>query len=251
MNQPLTLADVVNPLWSLSDEIETLKREVAKGAGLSHDKSQDARLVALSAIQKSLLVFGFWEAAGTNLKGIIQSTKGPNWEKDYRSALGIGPGLLPGDPNPVQTIENMMATYLLNALSVSIHFQVDNLFANLLRGLGETPGKTFAANSTAILNSVGLPTSGIELDTLRALASLRNSFHNNGIHRGEDLSITLDGQKFEFKKGQPIQYSLPHLVALLKANVKVVSHILKSSRVSALKHPVSDDFASRLEWTGP
>lgn len=251
MTTPPTLGELTTPFCALSNEIETLKAEVAQASNQSL-LAQDARLVALAGIQRSLLSFVFWLSAGTNLKELVKAKGRNGWESEYRNYLSAGSGLFPGDPDPLTTIENLMVSYLKNALSVSIHFQIDNLFANLLRELGVTPSRVFGVNSAAILDAVDLPKNGTELDSLGALAYLRNSFHNNGIHRGADLLVVIGSQKYEFKKDQPVRCnSLPHLVTLLRANIDVIRRILKSPRASAIKHLVTDDFASNWGPMGP
>ena len=147
---------------------------------------------------------------------------------------------------PEQT-EMVTIDYLRHALSVSLHFKIDALFSSVLQHLDCIPRRRGFWNSCkAILRCAGLPVDGRERDLLVALAYVRNSFHNNGIHRGSPLELEIQRLAFEFLPDQRVECaSFTHIVALTAANVTVVERILLSGRVGGIKGEIPDTFTNQ------
>ena len=79
---------------------------------------------------------------------------------------------------------------------------------------------------------------------MTAFANLRNSLHNNGIHRANSLKIQVDEIDFEFVKNERVECaSWQHIVVLLSANVSILKKILSSQKIVKIKTEIRDDFA--------
>ena len=142
-----------------------------------------------------------------------------------------------------------MLNYLRNTLAVSIHFKIENLFKNLLREKdGTSPRMNMEDLSKLVVGLAGLRPEGREMEVLRALRYTRNSYHSNGIHSGgKDLTLDIDGTKFEFVLNRPVEcYTWKHLVVLVKASIDVLKAILLSERVPEWRRVIRDDFASTV-----
>jgi hypothetical protein len=142
--------------------------------------------------------------------------------------------------------EDLMIDYLRNTLTTKVHFKIENLFSNILKALAASPSRRgFWYISNAMLQQASIPDNGSEKNTLTVLANLRNSFHANGIHNNDSLSIDIDGIRFEFCKGRPVQCaSWKHIVIIIRANISVLGIILLSDKVSNFRSEIQDDFAT-------
>jgi hypothetical protein len=139
-----------------------------------------------------------------------------------------------------------MLDYLRNTLTTKVHFKIENIFSNILKALSATPNRSvFWRICNAMLQQAGIPTTGPEKNTLTVLANLRNSFHANGMHNNDSLRVDIDGTRFEFCKGKPVECaSWKHIVVIMRANISVLESVLFSNRVSNLSSEIPDAFAA-------
>ncbi len=139
-----------------------------------------------------------------------------------------------------------MFDHLRLAFMTLVHFKIDNLFHNILKHLNALPNRTGYWNLTdEILDQCSLSKTGIEKQLLTAFAYLRNSFHGNGIHRTNSLSIQIDETIFDFVKGERVECaSWHHIIVLLNSNVDILKKVLLSQKVVNIKTEIEDDFAS-------
>jgi hypothetical protein len=220
-------------LSRLSDKAYGLLSDVAKTAGIDAT-SQDARLVALDGIQQKLVGCGFW----LNLLFGMANEAGRASQEDLCRAVG-------SNLNWART-EMAMFDYLRHALPIMVHFKIDNLFSRILEHLDDVPERpNYSRLSTAMLGVAGLDRGGNEFKQLRALAAIRNSFHNNGIHRNKNLRVAINGIDFEFTKGERVECAgFTHVVVAIDANVDVLRKLLLSDRVGRIKESILDPFAA-------
>lgn len=128
-------------------------------------------------------------------KSLSQGMNGDNWEEEYRKFIGTG-------LDKAETAEYMMLDYLRNTLTTKVHFKIENLFSNILAYQGEEV-RGFKRICDKTLPLANISTYGREAKILSALAFLRNSYHNNGIHKNKnELTIDIDGIPFEFRNGK-------------------------------------------------
>jgi hypothetical protein len=228
---------VLKDLQSLNQAIEDIRQKLVAMSGVSY-VSQDARQVALDGLQCDIGTCGNWIHSLMSLKGLSQEKYGKNWEDEYRKLIGTG--LSSGQA------EDLMIDYLRNTLTTKVHFKIENLFSNILKALSVNPNRRgFWHISDVMLQQAGIPTTGPEKNTFTVLANLRNSFHANGMHNNDNLSVDIDGIRFEFRKGRRVGCaSWKHIVVIMRANISVLKSILFSNKVSNLRGEIPDDFAS-------
>jgi hypothetical protein len=228
---------VLKDLQSLNQVIEEIRQKIVTVCGVSYT-SQDARQVALDGLQSDIGACGNWVRALMSLKGLSREKYGDSWEEEYRKLIGTG--LSSGQA------EDLMLDYLRNTLTTKVHFKIENLFSNILKVLSARPNRNgFWHISGAMLQQAGIPNIGSEKNTLTVLANLRNSFHANGIHNKDSMSVDIDGIRFEFCKGKPVECaSWKHIVVIMWANISVLESVLLSNTVSNLRDEIPDAFAA-------
>ena len=228
---------VLNDLRSLNQAIEVIRQKVVTVSSISY-ASQDARQVALDGLQCDIGACGNWIRALMSLRDLSHEKYRDNWEEEYRKLIETG--------LPSGQAEDLMLDYLRNTLTTKVHFKIENLYNNILKALNATPKQSgFWRISDAMLNEAGIFATGPEKKTLTALANLRNSFHANGMHNKDSLSVDIDGMRFEFHKGKPVECaSWKHIVVIIRANISVLESILFSNNVSNLRSEIPDAFAA-------
>ena len=123
------------------------------------------------------------------------------------------------------------------SLLTIFHFRLDTLFQNLLRALGTDPGKSgFGANSNKLLELLSLSDEKQARNILAVATHLRNSLHNNGIHRGTNWGpFVLNGLSYEFQQDRDVRCaSIGHILNVLDAIADVLADIFFSPEVRAL-----------------
>jgi len=228
---------VLSDLQIQNHSIEDIRQKIVTVCGVSY-ASQDARHVALDGLQCDIGACGNWIRALMSLKGLAQEKYGNNWDEEYRNLIGTG--------LTSSKAEDLMLDYLRNTLTTKVHFKIENLFNNILTALSASPNRRgFWHISDTMLQQAGIPTTGREKDILTVLANLRNSFHTNGMHSNNSLTVDIDGIRFEFCKGKRVECaSWKHIVVIIGANISVLESVLFSKRVASLKNEIPDAFAA-------
>jgi len=147
-----------------------------------------------------------------------------------------------------EEIKTIMESMWRQSLLTLFHFKVDALFQNLLTSFGTTPGKTgFGRNCDDLLGRITLNNRARAKETLNVITFLRNSLHNNGIHRGSDHGpFAAHGLTYLFKKDAPVQCaSIAHVLAILDSTIDVLEEILVSAEVKSLPNVV-DQYANLI-----
>lgn len=228
---------VLQKLQSLNQSIEDIRNKIVTVSGVSY-RSQDARHVALDGLQCDIGTCGNWIRVLMSLKCLSHEKYRNNFEEEYRKLIGTCLSS--------KQAEDLMLDYLRNTITTKVHFKIENLYSNILKAFNATPKKSgFWQISDAILTQVDIPITGSKKDTLTVLANLRNSFHANGMHNNDCLSVDIYGLRFEFYKGQPVQCaSWEHIVVIIQANISVLESVLFSDKVSNLRSEIPDAFAA-------
>ncbi|GJL56861.1 MAG: hypothetical protein NPIRA02_39930 [Nitrospirales bacterium] len=89
----------------------------------------------------------------------------------------------------------------INRLSFATmgNFFLENMLRDLVADLGGKPKKNFHDLSEQAVCLAHLANPEEHSDGLRVTSKLRNTFHNRGIHKGMDESITVKGITYDFK----------------------------------------------------
>jgi len=227
---------VLNDLQNLNQTIEDIRQRMVNLIPVVAYGSQDARHLALEGVQCDIGACGNWISVLMALKCLCKEKFGNNWDENYRKMIRTR---LSSSQS-----EDLMLDYLRNTITTKVHFKIENVFFNILRELRALPkNPRFWNLSDAMLAHLGMSTTGQEKKILTILAYLRNSYHANGMHRKDDLSINIDGVTFEFHKGKRVECnSWRHIIKVLQANISVLESILFSQEVLSLKHIIRDDF---------
>jgi len=137
---------------------------------------------------------------------------------------------------PPKMALELAATHWCRSLLTLFHFKLDVLCQDLLTALGKAPGKSgFGQNIDALIKAITIPDPGSARDRLRTITAIRNTLHNNGIHRDSNFSITIDSISFEFKQNMPVTCaSLGHILTGLAASIDVVDSILFSPEIASI-----------------
>lgn len=229
--------DVVEYLQGIIDDIEKLRQKIVTECGVSYT-SQDARHVALAGLQRDILACGYWIRSLTNLKGIVREKHGSNWNGHYQQLFGAG---LKADE-----AEDLMLDYLRKSLPINVHFKIENLFSNILMHKNKKRKRGFAHISKAILELAGIRCDRPK-NILTALASVRNSFHSNGMHENDCLSVKIGGISFKFIKGEPVKCaSWDHILVLIREIISILDCILFLGNVKIVKAEIQDRFAQTI-----
>lgn len=164
-----------------------------------------------------------------------------------------------GMPDDKRNRENAfwdITWFVLTNTLLMFQFQIENLFQNLWRELGNDEERSFLKLSEKLLLRLKVPDVGEKLKRLRALAYLRNSLHNNGIHSGPDfafriyttiksgdITIQVDAN-YAFKKGGAVNCCGPmHVLGICHGVVDVVKDVISAPDINAIAGPIRDRFA--------
>ncbi len=231
--------ELIQKFIDINNNLVRIRNNVEIVCDIRYD-SKDARMLALDSLQQSIIAVGMWIQCYISLAH-FHLKEGSFNEQRFLQSLGSGLDLV--------NTEKRMFDHLKYGFITLAHFTIDNLFHNILKELHALPSETtgYGALKGLILKKCSLLENGYENDILTAFAYLRNSLHNNGIHRNNSLTITIEGMEFKFIKGSRVKCaSWDHIVVLLRANVEVLERILKSDVVKNIKTEIRDDFASGL-----
>jgi hypothetical protein len=68
-------------------------------------------------------------------------------------------------------------------------------------------------------------------------AMLRNSLHNNGIHKWSSQTVIVDGEDYVFAKDNRINCgSWSHIFHAVNSSLSIYEEILTSERIRAIQH---------------
>jgi hypothetical protein len=222
------ISDVTKELVQINQKLTTIRHLVESKSGIEYH-SQDARHVALDGIQQNVVACGMWINGLLSLANEYSSTDSRDFrEADFLNAVGSGLTL--------RITEDVMWNYLRLSLVVLVHFKIDSLFQNILKHIGRTPkNRGFWHLSDSILHASSIPVTGYEKDVLSALANIRNSLHNNGIHQTKSMSVKIKGLDFVFEEEEKIECaSWLHSVIAISECVGVLEKILLSDEIKGI-----------------
>lgn len=233
--KPKHIMELIPEFRKIVEKLETIKNTIVKKSGVEYT-SQDARMVALDSLQISISAVEMWIQCCNSLAN-FHTKEGLFNEAGFLQSVGSG-------VNKVRT-EMIMFDHLRLGFMTLIHFKIDNLFHNILKHLNALPHRTgYCYLTDEIIDKCLISKVGTEKNILTAFANLRNSLHGNGIHRTNNLTLTIDQMEFKFIKGLCVECaSWEHIVVLLKANVDILEKVLLSNKVINIKTEIKDDFA--------
>ena len=217
------LSNLVDGFREVTIKLQQLRQKITV-------PNADGRQVALFGMQTVLLGFGL----------TVHAITGAGLRTRHRDVDEVNETFLNYATVDGKTQDELMTlteSVWRHSLLTLFHFQLDALFQNLLRAFGSEPGTTgFGNNSKDVLTRVTLVDRHRAENTLAAITYVRNSLHNNGIHRGPNWGpFHALGLTYEFQKDDAVKCaSVGHVLAILDATVDILEDVLLSSEVTAL-----------------
>ncbi len=185
---------------------------------------EDARQIALYGLQEILVGFGL------TAHSIIWQRTSDDVIKSFQNKAVIEGKT---DEDVLSIVEK---TWRLSLITLC-HFKIDSLFQNLLKALGQEPGKNgFSKNKKNLMKKITPPEPEEVNKVLNTLTHIRNSLHNNGIHRGDTCDpIELLGCAYEFETDKVVCCaSFWHIFTALDCSIDVIEQILFAPEIQAL-----------------
>lgn len=221
----------VTMLGELSDRIFGLIETTAKNADLEVT-AQDARLVALSGMQESILSCGFWLNTYQNITS-----------KDESMILQYA-----GSNISLKKTADIMLKEIKIGLVLFFHFKVENLFDSLLNKLLNKDVQGILCQFNKLASMTDLKDAERKATVIKAFSSIRNSLHNNGVHNKESFTVKIGGLDFIFFKDKPVECaSLGHCVTLIREIIDILQEILESDPIRNIKGKIPETFSDWLE----
>lgn len=233
LTQTYTLDQLLDAFKITVDKLQRLRNKISA-------PNSDARQVALFGMQEAIVGFGLTIHAIT---GNGLRTR----QRDREEVLESLTNYASIDGKNAEQLYTMMETVWRLSLLTLFHFRLDSLFQNILYALGQNSGKRgFGHNMQQLTDLVTLKSAADIREKLNIPTYIRNSLHNNGIHRGADFGpIVRLGLSYEFKKDTDIRCaSFGHVLAALDATVDAVEEILLAPEVAAVAN--IEDLYSKL-----
>ena len=195
--------------------------------------AQDSRLICLDSIRAIIIPVLAWERSFSKLT-----------EKCTLPEL-----LEVLDTNQIPEIKtrhDVMLRHVLHGAFILMNFRVESALANILKHFSDKPPNSHMQNVTTVLGLCNIRQDSGEYYTFKVLAAIRNSFHNNGIHRtGGNFSKTIGGLEFRFEEGEPVICAgIEHLAVLTRELAKILDRLFLSEPIRSEHEIVPDDFAS-------
>ena len=129
------------------------------------------------------------------------------------------------------------------------HFRIDSLFHVILKARGEYKTKSgFTTMLRQLLQVCEFKDRQRTEAIFLAATYNRNSFHNNGIHRGPYLEVELQDMQFKFETDKaPYCGSFGHVLGNLFEMMGSLEEMLVSPAVAKLAGPIPDDWTLDLD----
>ena len=213
--------DLIECCHVVLDKCHDLDKEIARFG------SQDARRLAIADVQKYV--------AGL-LFSLIALTSGRSRAEVRALFGGLGPSAEQG--------QEYTHNFWRFGLVTITHFRIDSMFQVILKARGEYKNKSsFTSMLRQILDVCELKDRVRTENIFLAATYLRNSFHNNGMHRGPALYIELQDMRFKFEPGKPIDCgSFGHVLCVLYEIMGCLEEILHCPTLATHKQPIFDDW---------
>lgn len=231
--------DALPMLRLMIEKLEAIKLSIIKNGAFDY-KSQDARLVALDSIQVLLSSTGIWINAFNSLANFCTQNDQLN-EKLFLHSLGSG--------LTIDQTELVMLDQIRLGQITLILFKIEKLFWNVLNHLNMLPkgNPGFYKLTTKILDVSNILDEAFKNAPI-ALSHIRNSLHNNGIHRGENFEFVTTLDRHHFIKNEVVRSAdWPQVLNLIDLNVDLLGKILLSEKIQGIEGFIEDRYSKLVE----
>lgn len=230
LEENVRLGDISSELQRINNKINSLRNTI----GVPF-MSEDARQAGLGGIQLIIAPACTWYNTLIALVDRINI-------KDLPSLLGL-PDV------PMHETLNRMDGIMRLAIQTGCHFKIEALFYNLLIAIDPQKNiRGFDNLAKELIKKVSINNKEDKLELLRVLGAIRNSYHNNGIHKNSSFTVTIKERKYEFIKEEPVWCaSIIDTLIVIEEYVEIVAEILNAEEIKSLSHPVLDIYSSKVE----
>lgn len=144
--------------------------------------------------------------------------------------------------NEVRNVRIMLEQYVRFSLIILIHFQVENYVKIILSKFTENTHFQFIQSVRLLLDNIkSLNNKKEKIETLEIFSYLRNCFHSDGVHTKESVTKSIGSMKFEFKKGERINWTSWHNIKLiLNETFNIVQEINKSPEIQKFNEKINN-----------
>jgi len=237
--RPCDFYQLICELEKLCNRVCELKYNAAKKINQDVTKTQDARIVFLDAIQVNLsacimLLSIYSDVRSNSPKELIKIMKSPPRLKSL------------SEKQHIAADESIISDFLRLALLLQFHFKIEIFFNNINNSL---EGK-YLRKFSDLYNKFIKKTENNELrsdlitNVFIALNFIRNSMHNNGIHRQETkLKMDISGETFSFIKDEVVKCaSWHHILLLFDIIIPFIEKLLNNTDIEKIDY-IRDDFS--------
>jgi hypothetical protein len=118
------------------------------------------------------------------------------------------------------------------------------MFQVILKARGEYKDRSGFTNMLRQILDVCAPKNRARIEGIFLAATyLRNSFHNNGMHRGPALNIELQHMRFDFEPNKAVSCSsFGHVLGVVYEMMGCLEEILLCTSLVLLSGPILDDW---------
>ena len=195
--------------------------------------AQDTRLICLNSIRGIILGVLNWERCLTKLTERCTL-------QEFLEVLDA-PHI-----SEISKHHKAMVDLTRHGAFILMNFRVESALANILEHLDQEPSRRHMENVSMVLELCNIPDDSIDYHTFNVLAAIRNSFHNNGIHRtGGNFLHTIGGLEFRFEEGEPVLCAgIEHFAVLTRELARILDRLFLSEPIRTVREIIPDDFAT-------
>lgn len=173
--------------------------------------------VVLKSLRQLYGDLGFFHIVG----GLIKNTNGNKSSELYRF-LSYGKGF---EHNVIAYLTHVERGYL-----TGVFFLIEGI---LTLSLDKDPTSFISYNKLVQEFAKRTDLDEQDVKILKCGSSIRNSFHNGGIHIHDDFEVSIEGKKFQFKKNKEVDTSITDIPIVIFGGVCVLLKGLQKLQIDS------------------
>lgn len=192
----------VSGVPELCQETQDYCSELKTELGSNYDK--DVRYLMLNAMQNEY-ASSLWIIGGS-----MMITNSDEQVREFYKLVDQT-----GDNTLVQVT---YTDFVRKSVVTRLYFLLDHFLSCLSEHLTGASQRQVYGNAKSVQTSLSLDES--DIDVFSALGFTRNSFHNNGIHKGRTQTFSVDARTFDFTDGQEISLNWDDIKILIHSAIR-------------------------------
>lgn len=230
-SEPATVPEIIKTLERLQEQLAIMIESLGSNHVIEDGNLKDVRIATLKECKHDIstnIVF---------LNVFMAKETGYMSEAEWIKVFGIQ-----SKDTSLPVIERRIRHFLQLSLVTLYQFRIENLITNILAILDKERAKDagYYNKVKALLDILGLKYKDTKLKKLNVLAFVRNSLHSGGVTNRYELDVTIDGYRFNFRKGEKVKYAgWGHIALAMESSLVIINEILHSDKVKAIPEPIS------------